>query len=206
MKALETLDAWFRSVGDWSYLVLFLSAWVEYLVPIFPGDTITLIGGVYAARGESPWFLVLAVTTLGSVLGSACDYWIGDKVGTGADGKRTFFGIPGPSSAQMLRIQEQMRKRGTLLLLCNRFMPGIRPIFFLAAGAAKMPFARVMSLGAVSALAWNAGIIALGMVLGGNLERVAHYVGRYSQVAWVVLALVALFLLIRFLWRRRRSS
>src|SRR4051812_33831071 len=77
---VETLDRWVQGVGPLGYAVLFLAALVEYIFPPFPGDTITLLGGIYAVRGEKSWPLVFAVVTLGSVLGCAIDYGAGARL------------------------------------------------------------------------------------------------------------------------------
>ena len=51
---VEFLDNLISNIGLLGLLVLGLAAAVEYVVPPFPGDTITLLGGVYAVRGEHP--------------------------------------------------------------------------------------------------------------------------------------------------------
>src|SRR5687768_13833195 len=77
---METLDTWIRAVGPLGYLALFLASLIEYVFPPFPGDTVVLLGGVFAARGQRPWFWVLLVVTAGSVVGSAIDYFIGQRL------------------------------------------------------------------------------------------------------------------------------
>ena len=50
---VEYLDNLIAHIGLLGLLVLGLAAAVEYVVPPFPGDTITLLGGVYAGRCAS---------------------------------------------------------------------------------------------------------------------------------------------------------
>jgi membrane protein DedA with SNARE-associated domain len=202
---IAALDRWISSVGPGAYAVLALCALIEYVFPPFPGDTVVLLGGVYAVRGQKPWGLVLAVVSAGSVAGAAFDYWIGTRLGHRLDlapEGRLFLGI---THAQLRQMQERMRRSGPALIALNRFLPAVRGILFLAAGAARLPFRRVISLGALSALVWNALLLAAGVAVGGNAERLEQWFHRYEAVAWGVLAAAALALMLRWLLRRRAA-
>lgn len=201
---VETLDSWIAAVGPLAFLALGLAALIEYVFPPFPGDTILLLGGVYAVRGDKPWWLVLIVITVGSVLGAAINYWVGMKVaGRFEHRDRPFLGL---THEKFHAHQARMRKRGTLLLIANRFMPGVRGIIFLAAGAAMIPFGRVVTLGAISALAWNAMVIGLGIAVGGNVERLAYLLGRYQTAAISLIAIGALGAVVRFWLRKKKPA
>jgi membrane protein DedA with SNARE-associated domain len=198
---VEKLDSLIGAVGPLGYLVLFGAALIEYVFPPFPGDTVVLLGGVYAVRGQRPWFLVLLVVTLGSVLGAFIDYHIGRAL------KRRF--ESGPDFAlkhpHIIRLQDRMRKKGILLIAFNRFMPGVRGLLFVAAGAAEMDVRRVMAWGAVSAVLWNALIMGVGIAVGGNIERMETLFREYTRVAWIVLAVGVVAVALRYLWTLRRK-
>src|SRR5215207_4767961 len=180
---LEQIDQFMASVGPLAYLVLALAATIEYLVPPFPGDSVVLLGGVYAARGEHPWWGVFAAVLAGSVLGAACNYWLGTKVAQRFERDRTspFLGF---THAKLEALQQRMRLRGGWLLLVNRFLPGIRGAVFIAAGAAHMPLRRCLVLGALSAMAHSALVLWAGFAVGGNLERLTALAQRYQR--WVL--------------------
>jgi membrane protein DedA with SNARE-associated domain len=203
---VAALDRWISSVGPGAYLILGLCALIEYVFPPFPGDTVVLLGGVYAVRGEKPWGLVLAVVSLGSVAGAAFDYWVGTRIGHRLDlapEGRLFMGV---THAQLRQIQERMRRTGPLLIALNRFLPAVRGVLFLAAGAARLPFRTVIALGALSAIIWNALLLAAGVAVGGNVDRLEGWFRRYQTVAWGGLAAVGLALMLRWLLRRRAAS
>ncbi|MFY0581243.1 DedA family protein [Cystobacter fuscus] len=100
-------------------------------------------------------------------------------------------------------MQAQMRHKGPWLLLVNRFLPGIRGLIFVAAGAAHMPRVNALLLGALSAVAHTALVLALGVAVGGNLERLEFLVGRYQRGVILGVALVVLVLGLRTLFRRQ---
>ena len=202
---VEFLDNLISHIGLLGLLVLGLAAAVEYVVPPFPGDTITLLGGVFAVRGEHPWPLVFLVVVAGSVVGAFINYQVGRWLVGRFERKPgdVFFGI---SHARLEAVQSQMRHKGPWLLLANRFIPGVRGLIFVAAGAAHMPRSNALMLGALSAMAHTGLVLALGAAVGGNLERLEALMWQYQ---WAVLGLVAVgvvAVLVRALAKRRAQT
>jgi membrane protein DedA with SNARE-associated domain len=179
--------------------VLFGAAMIEYVFPPFPGDTVVLLGGVYAIRGDRSWLLVLLVVTAGSIVGSAIDYFVGQRLARRFERGDDF----ARNHPHLIQLQGRMREKGIVLIAFNRFMPGVRGLLFAAAGAAEMSFRRVMLWGAFSALLWNALILGVGSAVGGSVERLEGLLRRYNQVAWIVLVVVLAAVAVRFMWRLR---
>jgi membrane protein DedA with SNARE-associated domain len=202
---VKQFDAWAQDLGVLGLVVFGLAAMIEYVVPPFPGDTITLLGGVYAVRGERSWWAVLLAVTLGSVLGMAADYWVGRAIAHRVDAreKATWMFI---KIERIHSLQQRMRKRGAWLLIGNRFFPAFRATIFVAAGAARMPLSRVLGFGSISALAWNGGLLALGLLLGGNIERLEAWLRNYQTVALIALGVVLVAVAGRVIYKRSRTS
>jgi len=201
---LEYIDQLLASVGLLAYLILAVAALLEYVVPPFPGDSVVLLGGVYAVRGEHPWWGVFGAVLLGSVLGAACNYWLGTQVAQRfeRDPTRTFFGL---THARLEQLQARMRLRGGWLLLINRFLPGIRGAVFIAAGASRMPIRRCLLLGALSATAHSALVLWAGYAVGGNLEALTALSIRYQRYILIGLGVLVALFVVRALVRRARS-
>ncbi|WP_224361362.1 DedA family protein [Hyalangium versicolor] len=202
---VESIDHFIMAMGMAGLLLLGLAAMLEYVVPPFPGDTITLLGGVYAVRGDHPWPLVFLIVTLGSVAGAAINYWFGTWLARRfeANPQASLFGF---THAKLEEVQARMRRSGPWLLVVNRFLPGIRGVIFIAAGAARIPRRNALLLGAVSAMAHNALVLTVGRAVGGNLERLESLVSRY-QMAVVVLVLIGvLAVVVRALARRTPAT
>jgi membrane protein DedA with SNARE-associated domain len=202
---VELLDTWISHVGPVAYLVLLVAAALEYVVPPFPGDTVVLMGGIYAVRGDKPWWLVFAAVTIGSVIGAAINFQIGRWIDARVErrlGQKTVFGI---SLERLHAVEAKMRQRGAVLILLNRFIPGIRGLFFVAAGMSHMRRRQVLSLGAVSAMLHTAVMLALGIALGGNMERLEALMNQYQRVAIGLMLVIALALVVRFVTRRRTA-
>jgi membrane protein DedA with SNARE-associated domain len=197
---LDAFDALVRELGQWGVLLLGAAALLEYLFPPFPGDTITLLGGAYSARGDHPLWLVVLLLMAFSVVGMAVTWRFGAAIGHRLDAAKEGPLFLGVTHEQLRRAQDLMRRRGTWILLFNRFLPSFRALLFVAAGASGTPLSRVLLLGSVSALAWNGLLLAVGAAVGANAERLEAWLSRYRLIALglvVVAALVAL--VVRFL-------
>jgi membrane protein DedA with SNARE-associated domain len=88
--------------------------------------------------------------------------------------------------------------------MLNRFLPGVRAFFFVAAGMAGLRLRAVLFYGALSALAWNVLIIVVGASVGASWDRLRALFEGYTRVLWGLLGLVALVLVARLAWRRLR--
>ncbi|RMH37753.1 MAG: DedA family protein [Deltaproteobacteria bacterium] len=176
--------------------VLAASAAVEYVFPPFPGDTVTLFGAILiSARGWSFW-AVYAAAVVGSVAGGLVAFRVGGAIARrrGADAARA-----------VDRLVARFRRHGPWYLAVNRFVPGVRGLFFVAAGMAGMTWRQVVGYGALSAAAWNALVIAAGSAVGANLDRLQAWARTYAAVVWALLAVVAAVLATRWWLRRRRA-
>jgi membrane protein DedA with SNARE-associated domain len=88
----------------------------------------------------------------------------------------------------------------------NRFMPSFRAVVFVAAGASGTPLPRVLLLGGLSALAWNALLLGVGDAIGAKADKLEDWLSQYRLVAIVVTAVVVLVLVARWALRRRKPS
>lgn len=189
------------------YLILGISAFTENVFPPIPGDTITAFGAFLVGTRRLSFLGVFVVTTLGSVGGFLCLFWVGGRLG------RAFFlqkDYRFFKARDILRAEAWFQRRGYLLILGNRFFPGIRSVISLAAGISGLRFLRVTLLSLVSASVWNLVWIALGHFLGSSWEtvqgRMGEILARYNLVAASFMGLVALVLVLRWVLRRRSGK
>ena len=183
--------------------LLFVSAAVEYVFPPFPGDTVTLFGAFLAATEGWSVPLVFAAATLGSVAGAAIDY----AVGRGLAGKEEA-DLPGRlrwARARLDPLLERFARHGAAWVAVNRFLPGIRALFFVAAGMARLPAWKVIAWGAVSAAAWNALVIGAGLAVGSNWDFLLGLLRTYTTAAWIVVGSVVAGLIVRWAVRKNRG-
>ncbi len=203
---VELFDSWVHRLGELGYLVVGLAAMIEYLFPPFPGDTVLVLGGAYAVRGEQSIAGVFAAVTLGSVAGLSAHWWLGSVLARRLEhAARLPFGI---EKERLTHLQARMLEKGSWILAANRFIPSLRALIFIAAGAAHIPYKRAVALGALSAMAWNAVLLGVGYAVGGKAERLATFVSHWQRTVFAGLAVVGLVLAARWLvrWRQQRRT
>lgn len=202
---LDILD---QGEGLLAYLVLALSSALEHVVPPFPGDTVTLFGAfLITARGWSAVGVIAAVT-FGSLAGAAIDFAIGRALArVQARDREPRWWIERYWLKTLGRVQpvvERLKAKGPLYLMLNRFFPGVRAFFFVAAGMAGLRFSTAMLSGAISSLLWNALVIAVGAAIGANWERLRSLFETYTTVVGALLAAAVVGLAV-WLWIRRKK-
>jgi membrane-associated protein len=99
---------------------------------------------------------------------------------------------------------ERFNRHGAVYILINRFLPGIRAFFFVVAGAARMSLWRVLLYAGISAVAWNAAILACGYAVGANFERLRSLFESYIIVVWCVLGCLVMALVVWWVLKKRR--
>ena len=199
------LDAFIRTLGPWGYPLFGLAALTEYIFPPFPGDSVSLMGGAWAGRGERSLVLLHLCLTLGSAVGIAATWRVGRALAGPVRSAPETARLLGMPVLQIRKAQAAMRRRGTLLLLANRFLPSFRSVLFVAAGASDVPLSRALLLGGISAALFNALLIGVGVAIGDNAEAIAQFFRTFRVASFSVLGVVVIGFLGRFLWQRARA-
>lgn len=198
MDLTAALD-WLASVPPWlAALVLFASSILEYVFPPFPGDTVTLAGAMLVPIAGTPLWLVFGAVTAGSLAGSMLVFFLGEWLYRW-QGRH----LHEKSHHAFDALAARFRRHGAAYVALNRFLPGVRSFFFVAAGVARLPWWKVAAWSLVSLVAWNALIVAAGLAVGANVQRLEALFRQYTAIVWVALAVLAVGLLVRWAWRRR---
>lgn len=129
---------------------------VEYVFPPVPSDAFALAAAVVYAHSPLP----LAAGFAGACLGSTAGAMLVLLLGIGA---KRIYSKARPVPAWL---KTGFAKFGPPLLLFNRFFPGVRPLFFVAAGLTDIPRGRVLLFAALGAVLWNLCLFGAGLWMG----------------------------------------
>ncbi len=205
MPSLERLaDALTEALtrtGPWAPAILFFASFIEYVFPPFPGDLLVVLGAWYAHTGALSWPATFVAVTVGAIAGAWVDHRVGVSIGRRIDRRAARGGAL--SEERLARFEASYRRWGGWLLVTNRFFPGVRAFFFLAAGASGIPLPRVLLLGGISAALWNALLLALGALVAQNAGDLVAILERYTRAAWIAVVAVAVVAAAIWAWRRR---
>jgi len=132
------------SMNPWFFAILFAVAFIDSVFPLVPSEFSVIAGGVSAGAGTLiddrktlSIVLVIVVAAVGAYLGDSMAYWIGNRSERLL--RRWFFrGEKG--DVRLMSTGEQIRKRGGMLLITARFIPGGRTAMTLSSGLTGQPF------------------------------------------------------------------
>jgi membrane-associated protein len=176
-----------------TYLVAFLAAGGDVLLPLIPSETIVITAGVVVAQGGLRLWLLIPVVALGAMVGDNLAYWLGRKVGDPIVQRL----VRSEQSQARLRWAERAtRRHGSVVVIAGRFIPGGRTVSTLAAGTLEMPWRTFLLADVVAATLWAVYATMLGY-LGGETFR-------HSSWKPIVLALAVATVLsaVVEVWRR----
>jgi membrane-associated protein len=162
--------------GTWALLGVLVIIFVEsgVLFPILPGDSLLFVAGMLAAgtaaaaqHSGAPqasfklWELLVFIP-IAAVLGGQVGYWIGRRIGTGMF-------KPDARILKQRYLDEAhafFEQRGPFAIVIARFVPIVRTLAPLTAGAARMNYAVFTAYNALGAVLWGVGLTLAGYWLG----------------------------------------
>ena len=185
----------------WFLLIIFGIALLDSVIPVVPSETTVIIGGVAAGQGNQNIVLVILAGASGAFCGDNIAYFIGDRfrgrVEAWADRK--------PSRrARLDGAARQIRKRGGMLLITARFIPGGRTILTLSSGVTNQPHRWFAGWIAIATVVWASYAGLLGYLFGQTFEN-DHTIAFWLAFA-TALAISGLIELVRWLRERRRTA
>lgn len=185
------------------YAFLWFTTYIENLFPPSPSDVVMLFIATLTGIGTIGFLPAVAVATLGSVMGFLTAFVLGRQFGRRIteSGKLPFL-----TKGSLKKVDTWFNKYGYWVIVANRFLAGTRAVISFFAGMSNLDIATTTLLCTVSALVWNALVIAFGKFLGANWRHGAVLLRQYGLIVTILLAAVALFFLIRWLVNRTKAK
>ncbi len=190
-------------IENWGTIGLLVVVFVESgLLPVpLPGDSLLFLAGFFCSTkaGSHNPHLNLASVAIGAfivaVVGAQLGYGIGAQWGT-----RIFKPDAKIFKTKYLeKAQEFFDRRGAFAVVLARFVPFVRTIVPMLAGASSMKLRVYSAANVIGALLWAVGVSLLGYLLGSHIGE--------SWVEPITVGIVTLSLIPPFLeWRKHRAQ
>ena len=184
--------------SNWYFLaIIFGVAFFDSVVPIVPSETMVIIGGVAAGRGDQWVLAVIAVGASGAFLGDNTAYFLGGRM-SGFIQRRA---VSRPRlQRQLFWANEQIKVRGGLLLVTARFIPGGRTALTVTSGITRQPRAWFMGWVVLAVAIWATYAALLGYIGGQAFED--DHTKAFLVAFGAALAMTGLIELVRYVRHR----
>jgi membrane protein DedA with SNARE-associated domain len=168
-----------RVMRDFGYAGLALLMIGETVFPPIPSEAVLPLAGYLVEQGDFSYALVLVTSTLGSVLGA----WLLYEAARhgGRPFATRFLRVARLQPEKLDEAETWFARRGPLIVLLGRCVPGMRSLVSLPAGLLRMPRAQYLALTLIGSAVWNAVLVTVGYLLGSQWERVADVIGPVSK-------------------------
>ena len=181
---MRAFIAWMNGLPDiLVYLVLAAGAAIENVVPAVPADTFVALGGLLAGTGNLDWRWVVAGTWAANVASALMVYRMSYLYGSAFFDTRWGRRLLRPH--QMDRMRRFYERWGLPAIFLSRFLPGVRAVVPIFAGATHQSALKVMSPVAVASAIWYGGLVAIGMWAGQNLRLLGEILSSLNS--WLAL-------------------
>lgn len=168
--ALFSITNWLERVSTSPsfYIVIFVIALLDSILPVVPSETTVILGGIAAGQNKLFLPLVIAMGAAGAFCGDNLSYEIGARFGhvierRSARNEKT--------EKRLFWAKTQLEKRGGSLLLTARFIPGGRTLVTLASGITGQPRRRFRVFVALASTIWATYGAVLGYAFGDRFKE-----------------------------------
>lgn len=186
--------------GMLTYAILFVIIFCEtglVVTPFLPGDSLLFTAGVFAGLGKLNVAALLALLSVGAVLGDTVNYWIGHLLGPRlVRGEKLRF----VRQEHLDRTHEFFEKYGSETIIIARFVPIVRTFAPFVAGIGSMSYGKFISYNVIGGLLW-----VFVLTLGGYFFCNAPVVRDHFSVVVLVIIAISMVPAIYEFQRQRKA-
>ncbi len=142
-----------------------------------PSEVVLPLGGFLVYQRKLEFWSVVAVATLGSLIGTMFDYGIGYYLGRPA--VLRYGRIVRFSHERLETTERWFSQHGTSIVLLARFVPLLRTLIAFPAGIVRMEPKRFLAYSAVGILVWDIALVYVGFLAGQNSAQISSILQSY---------------------------
>jgi membrane protein DedA with SNARE-associated domain len=182
-----------------------------------PEDVVLVTGGVLAwlasdlesvsvsaLLSDRGLLTMIAVGLSGILAGDTIIFLAGRRFGHRVADFRPLRRVITPEKLEL--VEKKVRRRGNVVVMFARFLPGLRAPTFFTVGHARMPLWEFLLFDGAAALVSAPLWVCLGFWFGSDLEQAARVAARFGHYILLAVGVVLAALAARWIQARRATA
>ncbi|MGW4742411.1 DedA family protein [Nocardia xishanensis] len=157
----------------WAVVLTFVFLECAFIIGLFlPGDSMLITAGIVMAShasGEAQVWALSVGAMVAAITGNQVGYVIGQRTGHRLVARKDGRYI---NTRNLQRVSELLQRHGFLAVLVARWIPWVRTLCPMVAGAAQMDHRKYTVASTIGAIIWAPVLLLIGFYAGSFLERV----------------------------------
>ncbi len=199
------MQFWISELALHGYSILFAAVFMEALGLPLPAALALLLAGGASARGSLQGSYALGGSLIAMLAGDTLMYLMGRYTGWFFLGVLCRISL-NPESC-ILRSADSFYRRGRILLVVAKFIPGVNTMAPPLAGSMNMRLLQFLGLDLAGATLYIGSYFGVGFLFSGALGAITRGYQSFGRVVgWVVVVLIAGYVAFQiWQWRRARA-
>lgn len=190
------LFEWFTAIIAWGgYAGVFFLMVLESMIFPVPSEAVMPFAGFLASRGSFSFWMAAIAGTLGTLAGSLISYAIGYYGGEPLVRKYGKYVLL--EKEDIDRTHEWFHRHGGVTVFVCRFIPVVRHISSMPAGAGRMSIWTFSFYTVLGGFIWNTFLLWVGFQLGEHWEAITGYTRVFDIVVLSLIAVVVIYVWIK---------
>ncbi|MCY1564617.1 DedA family protein [Staphylococcus pettenkoferi] len=194
-------------ISKWGYLAITILVLLENILPFIPSEIILTFAGLLSTKSDLSLPMLFVISTVASFVGLLVLYYISrlvseERLYRFVDKYGKWIKLKGKDVA---RANDWFKRYGEVAVFVCRFVPVLRVLITIPAGINRMNVVKFVVLSLIGTTIWNFALIYLGSLLSDSWDVLMNGIHTYSYVMYVLLAVVIVYIIYRFVKRKRKS-
>lgn len=183
--------------------IIFLIA-LENVFPPIPSEVILTLGGFMTSYTKMSVFGVIIASTIGSLIGAIILYYIGlkfSKTKLKKISSKFFY-----SQDDISNTSSFFRKHGYMTVFYCRFVPVLRSVISIPAGANKMNIKPFILFTLIGSAIWNTVLVVLGRIFGKNYEYIVDIFKKYELYIGIFVGVIIIVIIMINIFKKKKNK
>jgi membrane protein DedA with SNARE-associated domain len=178
------------NLEQWGYLgILFVLLLCSLGLPL-PEDVPLLTGGLMCYKGLAHVWIMIPVCMVGVLGGDFLLYWLGKRFGHRIVEIKFVRKLINPD--RLVTAEHLFARHGFKIIFVGRFLPGLRPMLWVACGVLRVPAWIFATVNGAAACISVPTLVFLGKFFGHSFESIKKDVRTAMHLILLIVAILAL--------------